>query len=719
MQIKIQCPCGAKHALDITPEQAAGGVRFICEACGIDRSEAVNQVIQEQLDLSRHAARGGKPPPASEAELSPLQSQPQPLGPSSEPAGQGSQAAMTEMPAVCLKHPGRFVVAECPVCHNPLCPVCMEEFGPVCSAACRRRAKAEGIPLPAQVGQPAAAAGQFRRLIGWVILGVMALGLVALGVLGWYWLVGSKPRLVLSLKLRAAGAAGWAQFTEPGQVIYWTGRELTRLDVDGKHQVWSITWSDLPERNPGRAGTGQASSGGVPASGTPQVGQAGQPFWVQIHGRDIWVVAARSVVCLDWSSGRTNREIPLPGRLVTVQPSDTALVLIATRRSDQSTLMRIDLSSGLAETLDLGRQPLGTVEPSAWPGARRPRAGAPARTPFGRAVRGAESIRDLNEARNRAIEEALDEPEAHSATQPPSQPEPWRTQWINAEANVAELSVRRTDNVLAAPSPASTTLVSRSAAAADLPRYQVALRRRFASAAPDWSGEVMGQPAFFSTATVDLLIAGRTVRAFDKRNKPLWEIALSQPVTADLLSRHTSRVLGQAPRGPCVQQGNALYLFDHNTLRAVDIMNGSIQWELALPGIRQVEPDQHGWLYVISYSATGLGPDQASSGDLTGPGQWWLWKLNPQNGKVLWRVADRGVRCYLTGQFLYTVNCDPTEPELAENLTYLTVWRVAPEDGHSLWEHSDPRLPLALDFQLNRFLVLFGEELQVWRFRTF
>jgi hypothetical protein len=52
----------------------------------------------------------------------------------------------------------------------------------------------------------------------------------------------------------------------------------------------------------------------------------------------------------------------------------------------------------------------------------------------------------------------------------------------------------------------------------DASRYQVTLRRWPASAAPDWTGEVIGAPSFFALKTRDVLVAGNSILVFDKNN---------------------------------------------------------------------------------------------------------------------------------------------------------------------------------------------------------
>src|SRR5436190_23919716 len=47
--MKIQCSCGAKYNIDVTPDMAHGPVHFVCSACGLDASEYVTTLVHREL----------------------------------------------------------------------------------------------------------------------------------------------------------------------------------------------------------------------------------------------------------------------------------------------------------------------------------------------------------------------------------------------------------------------------------------------------------------------------------------------------------------------------------------------------------------------------------------------------------------------------------------------------------------------------------------------
>src|SRR5712692_331024 len=63
--MKIQCPCGMKYSFEIRPEMAARPIRFVCQACGLDSSDAVNELIRQQFGtVGTPAVTVQAPPPA-------------------------------------------------------------------------------------------------------------------------------------------------------------------------------------------------------------------------------------------------------------------------------------------------------------------------------------------------------------------------------------------------------------------------------------------------------------------------------------------------------------------------------------------------------------------------------------------------------------------------------------------------------------------------------
>src|SRR6266581_6585957 len=128
--MKIQCSCGAKYAFDVTPEMAKSPIRFVCQTCGLDASEAVNNLIRQELARSAPVPASASPAPALPA------GQGAPIAVTAPPAPRvrihTPEVARTEQPpdAVagierCAKH-AETATEHCRVCSKPICPKCME-----------------------------------------------------------------------------------------------------------------------------------------------------------------------------------------------------------------------------------------------------------------------------------------------------------------------------------------------------------------------------------------------------------------------------------------------------------------------------------------------------------------------------------------------------------------------------------------------------------------
>src|SRR5262245_24718859 len=70
--MKIQCPCGAKYSFDATPEMARSPIKFLCQSCGQDNSDAINQLIRQQFGVPAPVAiPSARPQVAPPVEIAP------------------------------------------------------------------------------------------------------------------------------------------------------------------------------------------------------------------------------------------------------------------------------------------------------------------------------------------------------------------------------------------------------------------------------------------------------------------------------------------------------------------------------------------------------------------------------------------------------------------------------------------------------------------------
>src|SRR5262245_29368488 len=181
--MRIQCSCGSKDDIEVTPDMAKGPVHFVCSSCGLDASEYVTSLVHRELAFAGIPTASA--PAAAPAHAGVSNIAPPPPGYSAPPSGYGSPtvapvpvaagvpvaravsmaaplpaavaapvaAAPAAAPASrlrvqvaapaqprsseeqpmaetgefprCLKHGGELAMERCYVCSKPICPKCM------------------------------------------------------------------------------------------------------------------------------------------------------------------------------------------------------------------------------------------------------------------------------------------------------------------------------------------------------------------------------------------------------------------------------------------------------------------------------------------------------------------------------------------------------------------------------------------------------------------
>ena len=61
--MKIQCSCGSKYVIEVTPDMARQPVHFVCGNCGRDASEFVTSLVRQELGLPPASSSFSPPPP--------------------------------------------------------------------------------------------------------------------------------------------------------------------------------------------------------------------------------------------------------------------------------------------------------------------------------------------------------------------------------------------------------------------------------------------------------------------------------------------------------------------------------------------------------------------------------------------------------------------------------------------------------------------------------
>jgi hypothetical protein len=263
----------------------------------------------------------------------------------------------------------------------------------------------------------------------------------------------------------------------------------------------------------------------------------------------------------------------------------------------------------------------------------------------------------------------------------------------------------------------------------DHSKYHVKIHLGGGKEVPDWEGDVVGAPEFYPQKSVNVLVAGTTVQVFDLQNQKKWASTLMFPIAGggsfldfDQAERHGL--------GPVVERGDTLYIFDQGVLSAYDLATGNARWRLPSVGIAGMYFDDAGMIYLNTTTAS---PDKIKYSrqiDVMNSPNDIVLKLDPKNGKEIWKHSMGGRIAYLSGKYIYTLSFTPPrddDDEFDENLAalgleskpYVRIRRISPKNGRVLWDHYQPRGALDIQIHDNTFQLVLKKEVQVLKFLSF
>ena len=761
--MKIQCSCGAKYSFDVTPEMARSPMRFVCQNCGLDSSDYVNELVRDEI--AKQFPNTASPPPSATPVVSQLK-----ISQAENPAELPQTAPVSKY---CPKHRTTLATEKCAVCGKPICPQCLELFGYFCSPLCKNKADLQGVAAPVYAGQKFRAEARFWRKAGLIFGSLGAVLVLALGFWTWYAWFGSVPHPDLSVHFDDADRAyaGAAQLAGKDQIVFLHGGTLARYDLKTKKPVWSlelITKDQIAEvvkwENDSRARENQSGEG-IPAP--PPGSQEREAkialqrgFSLHISGQNVWVARPDKLTHYAWGTGKVLQEIPLPQRGGELVENDDELLMVGAQ-----SVTHISLANGEAHTEEFPEP--GVVAIAAAPGASGSSGSSAPSAAAGQpsdAQKLAEQAQNLNlpgrialpallanEMHERQImAELKDNNPGRPRPANPRKPQreaahftlvPDQNGYMQIAVHLLEEHIVTREAMKAPPKKSALDgdlTVSKTANAAnemlnemqrnngggsvseDQSRYQVTLHRPDSTGTPDWTGEVTGPPQLFPLKTVNVLAAGRTVIVFDKSNKKLWEASLTYPISAG------QRGFGD---GPCVEHGSLLYVFDQAVLSAYDLATGNARWRLPSIGVVGLFFDGQGMLYVNTTTGNPDDIKYARQIDITKSTAAILLKVDPRTGKTLWSVKPGGFVCYLSGKYIYTLQSydpNPTDREvLSDTLEglqkppYLHIARINPKNGRVMWDHYQDRAPVYFRFQDNSIELVFKKEVQLLTYLSF
>jgi hypothetical protein len=757
--MKIQCSCGAKYALDVTPEMAETPVRFVCPTCGLDASDFVNNLVRQELGL---------------------------------PADAGA-------PQFCSKHPGQFATERCRICSKPICPKCMELFGYVCSPLCKGKAESHGIEIPVYAGQKSVREARAWRRTALIAGTLGGLVVVLLGVWFWYAWFGSMPKPVWSVRFAEPSYSGQSAFCGKDQIVFLHGDTLARHDMKLKKEIWSRHLVDQKQIDAAVAQemkdrqalidkiTGDNPDNAPKMPNPEKLHKSAQEaaeaaLELVVRGQNIWVLSPGKLTRYDRDTGDPVKEIAVPASYGGLIPRGDEL-LDMDFESGKPIVTHINLTTCESRIEEVGPHATPPADPgkldraAAKPGGPAVAVGkstsAKAGLPVGRPGKDASKLMDPKKVAEQALhlsypaQIALPAILAHNMNQErtlaayddrlPGDPAPSAASPSERadEASliptkdgfilfsVKLLESRITTRAAMKPAPAKSVLNGNLTAdkTADLAnemlnemqrsrggevvkedesRYLVTIRR--ADAPGGWSGEVIGPPTLYPLTTVNVLTANKTLLVFDKNHKQLWQSPLTYNVSRGLAALDPAH----APYGlgPCVERKDGLYVFDEGVLTAFDKEQGTVRWRLPSIGITGLFFDDQGMVYVNTTTASPDTIKYSNQIDITRKATPVVMKVDPRTGKGLWTAELGGLINYVSGPFIYTMQSYQVDEEesgvsmdaVLGRESFLSIKRINPKNGHLIWEHTDKRVPFDVQFDRNTIRLVFRKEVQVLRF---
>ncbi len=824
--MKIQCSCGAKYAIDVTPGMQP--IKFVCQTCGQDYSAFINELIRKESGEQTAAAVPQAAPPPTPA-LAIAASAPPPTPPIAAPASPPptpadgpklriSKSHAPETPAVaqveapvskyCQKHRTELATDQCQVCKKPICPKCTENFGPFCSSFCRNKVEGASMEASVHIGGRFATQRKFWRKVGLIaapIGGVLAL---VFGSWFWYAWIGSAPKVYFSVRWDDISHSGTSRIVDGNQLVFLHGGTLARYNLQTKQKAWSLELVSAQQIADGLKADDAENEEAFKHSGsnpdprpTPvrekeirisleqQLSMYGQ-------GENVWVAKSGDNVLThyDWATGNVLGQITLTNNMAgDFTDHGDELLAAGTAADGAQSVTHINLTDGSIRTEEFARAPAVATARSGRP-ARAPQGGIP--------ITADQSGQQMNPSR--VAEQAQHMTMAGRLALPALIANSQHNQQINEEIrqeNMQENGWRggaRTHRQSGSQQAASQdsddesadmknfslipdgdsyiafgsqmikeNMVERDAMRAppkhsalddpnlgtanesdavnqqlnemqrnngagsvteDQSTYQVVLRRP-SSAQPDWTGQVIGPPQIYPLTTVNVLTAGKTVTAFDKTNKRLWQANLTYAITGGEGAPSGMAAFGQSESeygaGPCVENNGTLYVFDQAVLTAFDPSSGNARWRIPSVGVVGLFFDDKGTVYV---NTTTGNPDDIKYSreiDVTKATQAVIMKVDPASGRILWTSNPGGYISYLSGKFIYSYryydsgDADEQENDLSAIMgsSNLKIIRINPSNGHVMWEHDEGRAAVnAPIFQGNMISIVLKKEVEVLKF---
>lgn len=387
--MKIQCSCGAKYAIDITPGMPP--VTFVCQKCGQDYSAFINDLIRKELGPSSAAPQQTAPaapalsisrpaPAAPVAPAAPAASTPPAApAPAAVPRlkinrGHAPEAAAApqEQPGskYCSRHRTELTTDQCQVCQKPICPQCIETFGPFCSPFCRNKVEGASMNAPVHVGQRYVKQREFWRKTGLIsgVAGSIVFCLLAFWF--WYSWIGSVPKVSFFVRWDDISHSGSSRFVGD-QLVFLHGGTLARYDLKTKQKVWSLDLvtpqmvddqlkqeDEISAEVQRRRGHATADELEIPSLRKKHA-RIDLEMALSLYGtgQNIWVKNDNNLVHYSWDSGDVVQTVTLTNAFTDLTEHSNQLWASGSPEGGSQVVTRVNMDDGGVQTVEYTNAP--------------------------------------------------------------------------------------------------------------------------------------------------------------------------------------------------------------------------------------------------------------------------------------------------------------------------------------------------------------------------
>ncbi|HEY2084209.1 MAG TPA: PQQ-binding-like beta-propeller repeat protein, partial [Verrucomicrobiae bacterium] len=495
-----------------------------------------------------------------------------------------------------------------------------------------------------------------------------------------------------------------------------------------------------------------------------------------VQDQNIWIAKNDKLTRYDWDTGKAGQELALPNSYERPKMDGSELVFTEENAFGQYVITHLNLASGETRTEEIGEPAPSAVLAAAQKSkpVANTRGGAGLPTKPGASDKPLDPAKVAKDAQNlpyaakvalpatlsnsrhqeQLLKEMKDEDADRAAAGNPDEAGFFGRSFINSQYGHVQWSSKVLERKFVSQKamkdkPAHSALEGNVTAAKtteianeilndmqrdrggdsvteDVSRYQVTIHRPDSKDIPDWVGEVVGSPSVIQQKTVTIITGSKMFVVLDQSNKKLWQADLGYPIGSGSGFDNGDPNGTSIGQGPCVEQGDALYVFDAATLSAFDLATGNVRWRVPSIGIVGLFFDDQGTMYVNSTTADLESIKFSRQIDISKKTDASVLHINCKTGKVLWNVQPGGFVSHVDGKFVFCFASHQAPDLDPDSLTTLPgmlnsemdLRRLDAKSGKITWDYSEQRAPLSVRFKGNIIELVFRKEVEVLKFLT-